>query len=202
MPKLIDICGCIATGKTTLAKLLARDYGYTYLQESLQDNPYLDRFIDDPRTWGIHNQLFFLTKLLTDEMIIRRAEGNKYIVRDYSIEDRYLYAHSFHMCGLMSEDNYVNYVAFLNWLKKHVKQPDLIIFLDAPFSVLQQRLQERPWRHPIIMGMLTSLHDNFLKWANSMDAETVPLLRIDSTVTDFYDPLQLKQLVEKIRSLL
>lgn len=195
MHTLVDICGCIATGKTTLASLLATHFGYTYLEERLQDNPYLEAFIENPRGWAVHNQLFFLSKLLSDEIVIRRTTG--WIVRDYSIEDRYLYAYCFYMQGLISEQDYASYVSALDWLKKFVKQPDVVIFLDAPMSTLLQRLENRSWHHPVIISMLASLHDVFTKWAESQ--KSVPLVRIDASKTDFRDSEQLQNLNKELQ---
>jgi deoxyadenosine/deoxycytidine kinase len=62
---LIVVCGCIGAGKTTAVELLGGALGYVGQSENYADNPFLERFYEDPRRWALSSQLYFLLETLT-----------------------------------------------------------------------------------------------------------------------------------------
>jgi deoxyguanosine kinase len=47
-------------GKSTLAKLLAKEYRASLVGEPVEDNPFLARFYEDPDRYALTAQLSFL----------------------------------------------------------------------------------------------------------------------------------------------
>ena len=60
IPRYIAIEGPIGVGKTSLARRLAETFNYDILLEKSEDNPFLDRFYQNPRQHALATQLFFL----------------------------------------------------------------------------------------------------------------------------------------------
>src|SRR4030067_2863805 len=60
IPRYITIEGAIGVGKTSLAKILANQFGWRLVQEEVGHNPFLDRFYENPRKVAFQTQLFFL----------------------------------------------------------------------------------------------------------------------------------------------
>ena len=59
-PRFIAIEGPIGVGKTSLTKRLAETFNYELLLENAEENPFLDRFYQNPRQHALATQLFFL----------------------------------------------------------------------------------------------------------------------------------------------
>ena len=58
----IAVAGNIGSGKTTLTKMLASQYGWTPKFESVDFNPYLADFDEDMERWSFNLQIYFLNK--------------------------------------------------------------------------------------------------------------------------------------------
>ena len=54
----IAVAGNIGAGKTTLTKLLAKNYGWSPHFEDVDDNPYLNDFYDDMQRWSFNSYNF------------------------------------------------------------------------------------------------------------------------------------------------
>ncbi len=72
----IAIAGNIGSGKTTLAGLLAKHYGWTPHYEDVDDNPYLNDFYEDMLRWSFNLQIYFL------QFPLQPDTGNKKIGQD------------------------------------------------------------------------------------------------------------------------
>ena len=59
-PGFVVVEGPIGVGKTTLAKRLARSYGSNMLLEAAEENPFLEKFYENPRSAALPTQLHFL----------------------------------------------------------------------------------------------------------------------------------------------
>ncbi|MBP7139728.1 MAG: deoxynucleoside kinase, partial [Caldisericia bacterium] len=57
---IVAVCGNIGVGKSTLAKLLSKRWGYSIISEPQDINPFLKDFYADQKRWALHSQLFFL----------------------------------------------------------------------------------------------------------------------------------------------
>ena len=62
----IAVAGNIGSGKTTLTKMLASQYGWTPKFESVDFNPYLADFYEDMERWSFNLQIYFLNKRFKD----------------------------------------------------------------------------------------------------------------------------------------
>ena len=51
-PKFIVISGLIGVGKSTFAQQLSQLLDYRPIYEPVEDNPYLAKFYEDPKTWA------------------------------------------------------------------------------------------------------------------------------------------------------
>ena len=56
----IAIAGNIGSGKTTLAGLLSKHFGWEPHYEDVDDNPYLNDFYEDMQRWSFNLHIYFL----------------------------------------------------------------------------------------------------------------------------------------------
>ena len=69
----IAIAGNIGSGKTTLAGLLAKHYGWEAHYEDVDDNPYLNDFYEDMQRWSFNLQIYFLNTRFNQILQIKKS---------------------------------------------------------------------------------------------------------------------------------
>ncbi len=177
----IAIAGNIGAGKTTLTKLLAKQYGWTPHFEEVDNNPYLDDFYEDMKRWSFNLQIFFLRSRLSQVMKIR--ESGKDVIQDRTIfEDACIFAPNLKDMGLMSSRDYDNYRAIFNQMISFVKAPDLLIYLKASVPTLVNQIQKRgrDYESSIRLDYLKSLNDRYNEWADSYDSGKLLVIDVDN----------------------
>ncbi|MGL5959344.1 MAG: deoxynucleoside kinase, partial [Bacteroidales bacterium] len=124
----IAIAGNIGSGKTTLAGLLSKHYGWEAQYENTDDNPYLFDFYQDMQRWSFHLQVYFLSKRF--KQIVEIKNGAQTVVQDRTIfEDAYIFAANLRDMQLMSENDYNSYRALFDLMNSLIAPPDLLIYL-------------------------------------------------------------------------
>lgn len=138
----IAIAGNIGVGKTTLCKMLSKNYKWTPLYEAVDNNPYLDNFYDDMQRWSFNLQVFFLNSRFRQVKDILASKKN--IIQDRTIyEDAYIFAPNLHAMGLMTSRDYDNYLDLFNLMESFVAPPDLLIYLRSSIPALVDKIQDR-----------------------------------------------------------
>lgn len=138
----IAIAGNIGSGKTTLAGLLSKHYGWDVQFEDVEGNPYLSDFYENMQRWSFNLQIFFLNKRLKSIIEIRN-NGNS-VVQDRTIyEDACIFAPNLFSMGLMMPRDYENYKSLYNTMISLVSPPDLLIYLRASVPTLVNQIQKR-----------------------------------------------------------
>ena len=56
----LAIEGVIGAGKTTLARMIAERWNALCIEENYQENPFLEKFYENPEPYAFQTQLFFL----------------------------------------------------------------------------------------------------------------------------------------------
>ena len=86
---MIVLSGTIGAGKTSLTTMLAEHLGSDAFYESVDDNPILPLFYENPKKYAFLLQNYFLNKRMDN---IKDAQGSKLNVIDRSIfEDLLLF---------------------------------------------------------------------------------------------------------------
>lgn len=60
--RFLAVEGNIGAGKTTLCKMLERDYNCRLILEQFTDNPFLPFFYENPERYAFPVELFFMTE--------------------------------------------------------------------------------------------------------------------------------------------
>ena len=108
--RFLAIEGVIGVGKTSLAKVLAERLNATLLEEMFEENPFLEKFYQQPEEYAFQTQLFFLLsrhRQLLDSFI-QNDLFRHLIISDYSFDKDRIFA-----LQNLSEDEMYMYDAVL-----------------------------------------------------------------------------------------
>lgn len=178
----IAIEGVIGAGKTSLARKLGAFLGAELLLEQPGDNPYLERFYDDPAGYAFQTQVFFLFQRL--RQVAGLAQPGMFspaIVSDFMFAKDALFARM-----NLGDDEYRLYRQMYDPIEARVPQPDLVIWLQAPVPTLMQRIRRRgiAMEQRIDEAYLLSLTDAYAAFFHGFEAAPVLVVQ-----TEHFNPI-------------
>ena len=180
-PDFIVVEGPIGVGKTTLANKLAQSFGSDLLLECADENPFLEKFYEDPKSAALPTQLFFLLQR-TRQLADMKQEDmfNPVRVADFLVEKDRLFAEL-----TLDADEMELYEQVYSNLTIDIPQPDLVVYLQAPVEVLLARIKKRGLRHErfIESAYLQRLCDSYVRFFYQYD--NAPLLIVNAADIDF-----------------
>ncbi|HEX4939832.1 MAG TPA: deoxynucleoside kinase [Candidatus Kapabacteria bacterium] len=139
LPRFIVVEGPIGVGKTTLTHKLAQTFGYDTLLEGADENPFLDRFYKNSKQWALQTQLYFLFQRRDQLNALRQNDLFEPVrVADFLIQKDKLFASI-----TLDDDEFALYEKIYQHLIQATPKPDLVIYLQAPVDILQQRIAKR-----------------------------------------------------------
>ena len=196
-PRYMAIEGAIGVGKTSLAKILANQFGWRLVQEEVGHNPFLERFYENPRKFAFQTQLFFLLSRYRQQREL--AQGNlfeKGVVSDYVLAKDKIFA----LINL-EDDEISLYDSIYRLLVPTVPRPDLVIYLQARPEVLLSRVRKRgvEYERNISLDYLKTLSDAYNEYF--FHYNETPLLVVNTSEIDFVEsPRDLEHLVREVKS--
>jgi deoxyadenosine/deoxycytidine kinase len=194
----VAIAGNIGAGKTTLCRLLAKNYNWEVNFESTDDNPYLSDFYNDMQRWSFNLQVYFLNSRYRQVLDIQR--GDKVVIQDRTIyEDAHIFAPNLHDMGLMSKRDFENYYALFQLMTSQISPPDLLIYLRSSISTLVDHIQRRgrDYEGSMSLDYLKRLNERYENWIASYNHG--PLLIVDVDKYDFErNPEHLGEVIQMV----
>ncbi|MGC8803216.1 MAG: deoxynucleoside kinase [Bacteroidales bacterium] len=177
----IAIGGNIGSGKTTLAELLAKHFGWEPHFENVDDNPYLADFYADMQRWAFNLQIYFVKSRF--EQILKIKKSNHTVIQDRTIyEDAYIFAPNLHDMGLISTRDYETYSGLFELMSSMISPPDLLIYLKASVPTLVKQIQKRGRKYEasIRLDYLQSLNERYDKWIDNYKLGKKLIIDVDN----------------------
>jgi deoxyadenosine/deoxycytidine kinase len=194
----IAIAGNIGSGKTTLAGLLSKHYGWEAHYEDVETNPYLNNFYEDMQRWSFNLQIYFLNSRFRQIVDIRK--GDKTVIQDRTIyEDAYIFAPNLHAMGLMASRDFDNYSRLFELMSSFIEPPDLLIYLRASVPTLVSQIQKRgrEYENSIRLDYLKRLNERYEEWIEKYDLGKLLVVTVD-TIKFSENQQDLGQVIQKI----
>ena len=197
--KFIAIAGNIGAGKTELTEFLFRRYGLKPFYEPNDQNPYLEDFYADMKTWAYRSQLFFLTHKFRLHLSLQGEPGA--VVQDRTIyEDAEIFARDLYRQRLIEKRDFETYWELYQSIGRALRPPDLMIQLRCPVRTLRQRIRARgrSFEQDIPAAYLRRLNLLYEDWYARYDLSPVLRLEIDRLdyLTDLVDRVDLLDRIE------
>ena len=191
---MIVLSGTIGAGKTSLTTMLAEHLGSDAFYESVDDNPILPLFYEDPQRYGFLLQNYFLNKRLDN---IRDARVQKLNIIDRSIyEDRLLFQLNADLNRATQTEAEI-YADLLNNMmekiesSKEQKDPDLLIHISVSFDKMLERIKKRGRdfeqidNDSSLFEYYKELNQRYTDWFDAYDRS--PKLQINGDDYDFVE---------------
>lgn len=177
----ITIEGNIGAGKTTLAHMLSKHYNARLILEEFADNPFLPKFYEDPAQYAFPLELFFMAeryKQLKD-LLQTKDLFQSITVSDYLFTKCLLFAKT-----NLNEEEFRLYQRLFEIINPQIHEPDLLIYLHAPVSKLQENIRKRnrPYEQNIPNEYLFTLQETYIQYIKQHNIKT---LFIDVSNADF-----------------
>ncbi|MCC6759851.1 deoxynucleoside kinase [Phnomibacter sp. MR] len=191
----ITIEGNIGAGKTTLAHLLSKRLDARLILEEFADNPFLPKFYENPKQFAFPLELFFMAeryKQLKD-MLVSRDLFNTITVSDYLFTKCLLFARV-----NLPEEEYRLYQRLFDIIHQQIVQPEILIYLHAPVSRLQQNIRKRnrSYEQSIPDEYLYSIQETYSTYIRN---HNVPTLLVDVSKADFLNnPAHLQAIIDAL----
>jgi len=196
----IAIAGNIGSGKTTLTRLLSKNFNWESHYEDVDTNPYLNSFYEDMQRWSFNLQIYFLNSRF--RQIVQIRESGKTVVQDRTIyEDAYIFAPNLHYMNLMTTRDFENYISLFELMSSFIQPPDLLIYLKAAVPTLVNQIQKRgrEYEEAIRLDYLKKLNERYEGWIKNYNLGKLLIINVDDI--DIEDnPEDLAMIIEKVNA--
>jgi deoxyadenosine/deoxycytidine kinase len=196
----MSFAGNLGVGKTTMVKFLTERYGFTPVYEPFQDNPYLDDFYKDMKSWAFHSQLYFLTHKFRLHMGLHARTST--IIQDRSIyEDAEIFATNLYRSRYIKKRDYETYMELYNVMQEALQPPDLMIYLRSSVRTIRKRIKQRGRKseQQIPARYLRRLNQQYDDWIARYDHSPVLIWNSDNKnyLTDLVDQIEFQERIEE-----
>lgn len=178
----------IGAGKSTYTEMISRRLGTEAFFESVDYNPILDKFYDNPQKWAFSLQIYFLN---TRFRSIKAALTDDNNVLDRSIYEDALFTRVNHLQGNISKEEMDIYNDLLANMMEELegmpkKAPDLLIYLDGSFEKILEHIRKRGREFeqieddPELLAYYELLYNNYEQWFQEYDQSAKIKIDIDA----------------------
>lgn len=168
----ITIEGNIGSGKTTLAHMLAKHLNARLILEQFADNPFLPRFYENPAQYAFPLELFFMAERYKQlkELVHTSDLFQNLTVSDYLFTKCLLFAKI-----NLPDQEFRLYQKLFEIVHTQLVQPDILIYLHAPVSKLQQNIRKRnrPYEQGIPDEYLFSIQEAYTNYIRQHNIKTI-----------------------------
>lgn len=177
----ITIEGNIGAGKTTLARTLSQKLNARLVLEEFAENPFLAKFYENPGKYAFPLELFFMAERYKQlkELLQTQSIFEGVTVSDYMFTKCMLFA----KVNLPAEE-FKLYQKLFDIMHQQLLQPDILIYLHAPISKLQENIKKRNREYELSISdqYLLNIQETYTNYIKENNQKTI---FIDASNADF-----------------
>ncbi len=177
----ITIEGNIGAGKTTLAHLLSKKLNARLILEEFADNPFLPKFYENPKQYAFPLELFFMAERFKQmkDMLHTKDLFQSITISDYLFTKCLLFAKV-----TLADEEFRLYQKLFDIMYQQLIFPDVLIYLHAPVSKLQQNIRKRNrgYEQQIQDEYLFNIQETYTSYIKQHNIKTI---FIDASNADF-----------------
>lgn len=207
---VIVLSGPIGAGKSSLTSILSKYLATDPFYESVDDNPVLPLFYENPKKYAFLLQVYFLNTRFKSIKKALSADNN---VLDRSIYEDALFFQMNADIGRATKEEVTTYYELLDGMMAELKampkrQPDLLIHIHVSYETMIKRIQKRGRKYeqlsydPTLEDYYKRLLTYYKPWYDQYNYS--PKMVIDGDKYDFMNSDDdcdkvLKMIVEKLK---
>lgn len=135
----ISIEGNIGSGKTTLAKALAKQLKATYLPEQFEENALLPLFYNDRKTFAFPTEYSFLIDRHKQlQTYFQTKKKQRVTVSDFHFDKCICFAKA-----NLSKEDFQYFKKHFKALQASIKQPNLVVYINTEVPLLVKNIKKR-----------------------------------------------------------
>src|SRR4026208_996324 len=198
MKKFVAVAGNIGVGKSTLVESICVRMDWEPFYEPVMENPYLADFYENMDAWSFHSQVFFLAHRLRAHYNLSQHPTS--VVQDRSVyEDAEIFAQNLFLRGPSQPRDYQTYRELYETTMRFLPPPDLVIYLRASVSTLENRIPSRgrAYERTISSDYLQGLNNLYETWIDNFTLG--PVLAVPADDLDYVThPGHLRLIIQKV----
>lgn len=180
----IAIEGNIGAGKTSLTKMMARDFNAKTIFERFADNPFLPKFYEDAERFAFPLEMSFLADRFQQisEDLAQLDLFKDFIIADYEVFKSLIFSKV-----TLSEEEFLLYRKLFYLVYKDIKRPDLYVYLYQDVENLKENIKKRGrvYERDLSSEYLNKLHLGYLDFIKNTPPAKVKI--IDISQRDFVE---------------
>ncbi len=143
--QLICVEGLIGVGKSTLTKALAERLGARAMFEPVAENPYLEKYYQDPKRYALEMQFWLMSRRfeMHEEAISHIWKTGQSVIMDRSIYGDWVFAKRNWLDGNIDNIGYESYFKHREVMNRFLLTPHSVVWLSAHPEVCQERIAKR-----------------------------------------------------------
>lgn len=193
----ITVEGNIGAGKTTLANLLAKHFNARIILEEFADNPFLPKFYKNPQQYAFPLELFFMAERYKQ---LKEMAYTKELFQDITVSD-YLFTKCLLFAKVnLPEEEFHLYQKLFDIIHQQLVFPDILIYLHAPVSKLQDNIKKRnrEYEQQIPDDYLFQVQETYTSYIREHNIKTI---FIDAGNADFLgNPTHLQVVLDALET--
>lgn len=192
---LLSVIGLPASGKTTLAELLAMELPAKLIREDYEGNPFLAESYCGPDAMRLPAQAFYLLSRVS-QLSVAHWPARGTFVSDYGFCQDRVYA-SLRLCP----DDLAAYEPLLARVSPLVRPPSAMVYLDADPEALIERIaiRGRSFEKAMTVDFLADMREAY---NGIVEAANCPVLTVRCDEVDLRNHRPRAKLIERIRATL
>lgn len=180
----IAIEGNIGAGKTSLTKMMARDFNAKTIFERFADNPFLPKFYEDAERFAFPLEMSFLADRFQQisEDLAQLDLFKDFIIADYEVFKSLIFSKV-----TLSREEFLLYRKLFYLVYKDIKRPDLYVYLYQDVENLKENIKKRGrvYERDLSSEYLKKLHLGYLDFIKNTPPAKVKI--IDISQRDFVE---------------
>jgi deoxyguanosine kinase len=180
----IAIEGNIGAGKTSLARLIARQFNGKLILEQFENNPFLSKFYENQERYAFPLELSFLAERYQQ---LRTELPSQELFSDFTISDYFLNKSVIFARKTLNEDEYQLFFKLFDIMNTNLPKPDLLVHLYVKTERLQSNIKKRgrEYEQKIPDEYLENIQASYFEYLKQQ--KNLKVLLIDINHLDFVE---------------
>ncbi|MGV8091726.1 MAG: deoxynucleoside kinase [Mangrovibacterium sp.] len=176
--------GNIGAGKTSLVKMIARDFGARMLLEGFKDNPFLPKFYEDQAKYAFPLEMSFLADRYNQ---LKKHLGEFDLFSSFLVSDYYFAKSLIFAQNTLADDEFRLYRRFFDIIYDKIPKPDLYVYLHSDTDTLLKNIHKRnrAYEQNIKREYLEKISEGYFNFFKHI--HEFPILLIDMSNLDFIE---------------